>query len=299
MIRRRRCPRAVAAMLALTLASLPETASAQGSPQIRCRAIGTTRPLADVREASGAALGRRAAGVIWTHNDSGEPIIVGIDSAGAVRTRAWVAGAQVVNWEDVAVGPCPTGTCLYIGDIGDNATRRREIVVYRVTEPRPGDQSTGTAEAFRATYPGGARDAEALFVARDGGVFIVSKGERGPIALYRFPMPLRSGVPMRLQRVATLAAGPAPRAGRVTGASISPDDRWIVLRTLTSLSFYRADRLMRGVATRPITVDIRAAREVQGEGVALADDGTVYLVGEGGGPRRPGTFARMKCEMPK
>ena len=36
-------------------------------------------------------------------------------------------------------------------------------------------------------------------------------------------------------------------------------------------------------------------REPQGEGVAFADETTLYLVGEGGGKGRPGTLARMTC----
>lgn len=264
-----------------------------------CRVVGAVAPLPTLREASGAALGRRTQGVIWTHNDSGEPVITALDTTGAVQARMWVAAARLVDWEDIAVGPCPTGSCVYVADIGDNAAKRSDITVYRFTEPALRDQSTRDAEVFRGVYPArAAQDAEALFVTPDGAVYVVTKGESAAIGLYRFPMPLRTGLPMQLEKVATLSAAKVPRPQRVTGAAISPDGKWVVLRRLTSLAFYRTERLTQGNVARPIVIDVSGARERQGEGVALANDGNVYLLGEGGGKGRPGSFVRLKCELP-
>lgn len=264
-----------------------------------CRVVGQPASLPSLREASGAALGRRTPGILWTHNDSGEPVITALDTSGAVRARMWVAGAQLVDWEDIAVGPCPTGSCVYVADIGDNAAKRSGITVYRFTEPGLRDQSTRDAEAFRGSYPGrAAHDAEALFVTADGGVYVVTKGETAGIGLYRFPMPLRTGLPMQLEKVATLSTARVPRPQRITGAALSPDGRWVVLRRMASLALYRTERLTQGNAARPVLFDLGGAREQQGEGVALANDGTVYLLGEGGGKGRPGTFVRLKCELP-
>lgn len=266
----------------------------------RCRVVGAAR-LPTVRESSGAAVARRTPGVIWTHDDSGEPAIVALDSTGVVRARVRVSGARMVDWEDIAVGPCPTGFCLYVADIGDNAAARREIVVYRIPEPSPQDRSTRQAEAFRATYPDGARDAEAIIVTAADSLFVVAKGDNGPVALYQFSTPLRTGIATRLKKVATLATK-VSKSQWITGASVSPDGRWVVLRTPASLLFYRAERLTKGVVTDPLVFDIRDLREPQGEGVALRSDGTVYLTGEGGGGGgargRPGTFAAVRCQLP-
>jgi hypothetical protein len=41
--------------------------------------------------------------------------------------------------------------------------------------------------------------------------------------------------------------------------------------------------------------ELKAVGEAQGEGLAVAADGTIYLAGEGGGQSQPGTFARLAC----
>jgi hypothetical protein len=288
-VRSRACAGAIA--LAALGCDLPAQAAS-------CRMAGTRALIPALREASGAAVGRRASGVLWSHNDGGEPVILALDTLGAVRATLWVAAAQVVNWEDIGIGPCPTGSCLYVADIGDNSAKRREIVVYRFTEPALQDKSTRDAEAFRAVYPAGAHDAEAIFVAPDGSVYVVTKGSTGGIVLFRFPMPLRTGLSMRLEQVATIAPKRVGRSRWVTGAATSPDGQWIVLRSPGALAFYRAERLTKGIVSQPLVVDIRGAREIQGEGVAMGANGAVYLLGEGGGKGRPGTFNRLQCRLP-
>ncbi|HYJ80049.1 MAG TPA: hypothetical protein VEW03_10630 [Longimicrobiaceae bacterium] len=253
---------------------------------------------AQVHEASGVAVSRSTPGVVWVHNDSGEPQLLAVAADGASRGLVRVTGAAVEDWEDVASGPCAAGSCLYVADIGDNQARRQRITVYRVPEPAPGATTSAAAEALHATYPDGPQDAEALFVTQDGGVFVVTKGETGPIALYRFPQPLTPGAVARLERVVELGPADPRRAGRVTGAAASPDGRWVALRGLHSVAFYRAAELLAGRRSEPVRVDLTGAKEAQGEGVALAADGTLYLVSEGGRRRDPATLTRAECTLP-
>ena len=65
-----------------------------------------------------------------------------------------LAGADAVDWEDIAA----QDGVLYVGDIGDNAARRPEIVVYRLSEPG----AAGDVEAERLVlhYADGPHDAE-------------------------------------------------------------------------------------------------------------------------------------------
>jgi hypothetical protein len=268
---------------------------------VPCTATGGLTALDQLPEASGLALSRRTRGLLWSHNDSGAPVVLAVDTAGAVKGRVAVTGAGVVDWEDVEVGACASGPCLYVADIGDNRAVRRQITVYRVPEPQPGDTATAAAEAFHARYPDGPQDAEALLVTGAGELLIATKGETGPSALYRFPKPLRAGATATLERLAALDLGPRADGrrrsrARITDGAVSPDGQWAALRTHDAVVFYRAADLAAGRPREVFRAPLTALRERQGEGLALAGDGEVYLCGEGGGRR--GTFARLRCTLP-
>ena len=103
---------------------------------------------------------------------------------------------------------------------------------------------------------------------------------------------------MKLERV----GGGTPKAddaSRITDGSVSPDDEWVVLRSRTNLTFYRAADLLKGQWRAASTVPLGWLTEPQGEGVAVGSDHTLVLTSEGGGKRRPGTFARFACAPPR
>lgn len=266
---------------------------------VACRVDASAVALpASVHESSGLALGG-GGDALWTHNDSGDPELHLVGMDGAPRGEVRVAGATVEDWEDVAAGPCPGGgRCLLVGDIGDNQARRPRITLYRVPEPAAGDAQSRPAEALHAVYPDGPRDAEAMFVLPDGGVYVVSKGETGPIVLYRLPRTARPGAQSRLERVAELRAGPVDRPDRITGAAASPDGQWIVMRTLRWLAFYRAGGLAGGDLGAPLTYDLRPLNEPQGEGVEWGRNNVLYLSSEGGKKETPASVSRLTCTLP-
>lgn len=268
----------------------------RGSTGESCRIAATLSRLSGLPEASGITVSRRTPGVLWSVIDSGLPMLYALDSErGALLGRVRVAGADVQDWEDVSVGRCPAGTCLYIADIGDNNATRSDIIVYRVAEPEPKAVATEPAESFHAIYPDGPHDAEALFVTPEGRLFIVTKGDAGPIALYRFPVDLRAGARVRLERVSALPIARAKGEGpiRVTDAETSPDGRWVAVRTHDAVLFYDTSNLISGSPREAFRADVKSLREPQGEGVAMSSAGDVYLVGESGGA--VGTFARLSC----
>ena len=286
---------AVAALALGSVLSQGQSATAPG-----CQPSGPIIRVNDLPEGSGVAASRRTPGVFWAHNDSGDPVLFALDSQGAVKGRVRVSGAQVDDWEDIAVGACPQGTCLYVGDIGDNNGRRKHVTIYRVPEPSPGDSATANAEAFQASYPGGPHDAESLFVTADSRVFIVTKGSPGVVALYRFPSELASGRVMQLERVGEPVAGENVKPeDRPTAADISPDGRWIAIRTTKRVAFYAAADLTAGRWREAFRTDLTSIGEPRGEGVTFADGSTLILVGESASVlKRPGTFARLTCRMP-
>jgi hypothetical protein len=253
------------------------------------------RRLADVHEASGLTASRRARDVLWTHNDSGEPMLYAISTDGTLRGRVRVAGARLDDWEDISAGPCPEGDCLFIADIGDNKEERANITIYRVPEPAPDARTTAPAIAIDAAYPDGSHDAEALFVGPDDALYVITKGEGSPISIYRVPAAAGDGV-RRLERVATLGRE-SRRHQRITDADATPDAEWVALRTLESVEFHRTRSLLDGKLEKAIEVDVKTIGEPQGEGVTILPDGTVYLASEGGDGLRGGTLARLSCKL--
>lgn len=283
----------VLVMVAATSSSPLVVARQRETPQ--CQPTGPLAQLAGLSEASGLAVSRRTPGRLWTHNDSGEPVVFSIDARGTITGQVRLSGAAVEDWEAIAVGPCGDTSCLYVGDIGDNEARRSRITVYALPEPAAASGSASVADVFHARYPDGAHDAETLLVGGDGRLYVVTKGETGPVAIYRFPPKLQSGATMTLERVGAAPSGKPDADSRITDGSVSPDGQWAALRTRSTLTFYRAADLLNGEWRAAQRLEVTSLNEPQGEGVALGPDNVVFLAGEGGGKKRPGSFAHFTC----
>jgi hypothetical protein len=242
-------------------------------------------------ESSGVAVSRAQRGVIWTHNDSGDgPFIYATDTAGADRGALRVTGAAALDWEDMALGPCPggPGECLYLADTGDNYEQRPWVTVYAIPEPGVpgGPADTGRASAPAAvlhlTYPGGPADVEAVYVGRDTAVYLVTKGRTDGVRLHRVRREAwNAGGVARAELVQRLPITPDGRAGRqVTGAALSPDGTRVVVRTYAELYLF-------GVAPdgrlQPNPAVCWLGRlESQGEAVDFLDAATLVLTTEAG-----------------
>jgi hypothetical protein len=273
--------------------------SAGAEPAWECRLTKPEVTLGThVREASGAALDRRAPGLFWTHGDSDTPpVLFGMGVNGELLARARVTGAANRDWEDMAIGPCPGGTCVYVADIGNNDAVERDLVLYRAPVPAVADTATPPAEEFRARFPDHGRDAEALFVMPQGDVYLVTKGRSDPVELWRWPTPLRAGR-VELERVRELAPRVQQLGDMVTGAGASPDGRWVAVRTYGRLAIYRAADLL-GTGGPAYTLDLAPLGESWGEAVALDSDGTLLLVSEGRDRTTGSRAAWLQCALPQ
>ncbi len=253
-----------------------------------------------LKETSGLTRGVLDSTLLWTHNDGGNPATLYAlhGDARLARTVA-VAGASNADWEDIAAAPCPDGRpCLFIADIGDNIARRKAITIYRIAEPPAGATRTEPATALLATYPGGARDAEALFALPSGDLYVVTKGRSGPIELFE----LQQGAAGRiteLRLVRQLLPRPATNDDRVTGAAASPDGEWVGVRTYRTLRVYRTADLVGQASTPPAAeFDLGMLKEKQGEGLWLGNDGTAWLTSEGSGLTAP-KMSAVRCRLPE
>ncbi len=246
-------------------------------------------------ESSGVAVSRAHPGVLWSHNDSGDgPYLYATDLTGADRGRVLVSGAENEDWEDMALGPCPTrpGTCVYLADTGDNLERRTTVTVYAVPEPDPpvGPADTlgvtAAAAALRFHYPDGAHDVEAIYVSPiDTALYLVSKGRSGPIRLYRLPRSAWTEGEATATLVERLPITPDLSAGRwVTGAAMRADGARVAIRTYTEVYFFTP---MAGGALTPLGRPCSVlGLEPQGEALAFLEDGALVLTSEAArGPR--------------
>lgn len=191
-------------------------------------------------ELSGIVESRAQPGIFFVHNDSGDSArFFAIDRGGALRATFVLRGVTAVDWEDIAIGPCPAGTCLYLGDIGDNDGVRPGYALYRVAQPTVADGTVADRELpwerFSFTYPDGRHNSEALAIRPDtGDVYVFTKVTTLPSVIYRFPQPLRVDASMTLTRVGELAL-PAGSSGLVTGADIHPCAPRLLVRTYDRL----------------------------------------------------------------
>jgi hypothetical protein len=257
--------------------------------------------LADARitESSGLAASRTTPGVLWTHNDSGDgPYLFAIDRKGNTLARYRVPKADNVDWEDIAIATGADGkSILYIGDIGDNHSRRSDTAVYRVAEPvvdttkTMQELKTGACEKLPYRYPDGPHDAETLMVSpKTGEIFIVTKVPSGESGVYSFPMPLKPGVTVTLNRLVTITFKAVYFKGKLaqsetlaTAGDIAPDGRSLVIRTyLTGYEWKIApgQSVAEALKGAPILFSLPLTR--QGEAICYSADGkSLYIDSEG------------------
>jgi hypothetical protein len=228
-------------------------------------------------EASGLAASVRHPGIFWTHNDSGDRArVFALRDDGSLAAELALEGVTATDIEDVAVGPCGEGSCVFVADIGDNRAERPEVALHRFPEPEALTSGSVRVQTTRFRYEDGPRNAETLLVEpRSGDVFVVSKTKQGPSALYRLP----SG-----GGVATREGGVTPPLGsnQITAGSFARSGARLALRTYTHAFLYEvAPGASLAVAlARPPCV-IPAPEEPQGEALAFTESGAIRFLSEG------------------
>jgi hypothetical protein len=246
-----------------------------------------------LREVSGIVASQRHPGVYWVHNDSGDTArIFAVRPTGEVLGEYAIDGANAVDWEDIAVAPCAdgTGSCIVIGDVGDNSMARTSVDLYRVREPEVIESSANLrATRFRVRYPSGAMNCEAIVVDRRDGssALLIEKREPGAIRLVRVDLTGMGGDRMGEE------LGTIPGFGAlVTAADMHPCSPTILVRTYASAWEMRgspADSLAQ-IASNA-RVERPTAAEVQGEAIGYTFDGRGYLsTSEGLGTLITGVF---------
>ena len=210
-----------------------------------------------IRESSGIVASRRHPGVYWTMNDSGNaPRLYAIDATGESLGAVTLTGARNADWEDIAADGRGR---LYVGDIGDNARRRRSLTIYALSEPDPRTTARAAVErTFRFRYPKGHGpfDCEAMFV-RGGWAYLITK-ETHTARLYRVRLDSRDG-----RTVDAEYLGPLPKASRITAADVSADGRHIAALSYLKVYVYDLPEALEKLAGATTAPGTRPAGPVQ------------------------------------
>jgi len=253
-------------------------------------------------EASGLVASRAHPGILYSHNDSGDTArVIAFDDQGTLVAQLNLTGATHTDWEDIALGPCPQGSCIYVGDIGDNVLGRTTKTIYRFPEPVlvPGQAATTIAvtavEAFPFSYPLGVdrfHNAETLLVHPiTGEMYVVTKENPGtPSVVFEFPLPLTAGTTATLSKLATLPF-PAGTDPDISGGDIDPCGTSVLLRVgsvrayvLTPTSGQSFDSAFTTTGPLAQIRTVPLANEANGEAISWDATGTGYFtVGEGTG----------------
>ena len=139
---------------------------------------------ASIPESSGLVASKKNAGVLWTHNDSGNAatlFAVSAKDAHLIATYT-ITGASNIDWEDIALD-ATTGDVV-VADIGDNNAVRNNLGFYRIPEPTVSESAKGLTGSIAGTrtaiaYPDGAHNAESFVIdAAHNEAYVFTKGDK-------------------------------------------------------------------------------------------------------------------------
>lgn len=235
----------------------------------------------DLLEISGVAASRVNPGILYIHNDSGNPNQVYLTNGnGDNEGTLTLTSVGNRDWEDIAVGPGPVPgkNYIYVGDIGDNDSKYPSVFVYRFPEPDltgkilPVTINIDSLDIIELKYPDGPRNAETLMVdplTRD--ICIASKESNiSKVYLARYPQSTKTSAVMT--PVVQLYMDKA------TAGDISPDGSEILLRNNGQIWYWKlpaGSSISAGLLTAP-QIAPYANNEPQGEGICFAADNSGY-----------------------
>lgn len=231
-------------------------------------------------EVSGIVASEEYADLLWAHNDSGDDAtLYSINMSGKLE-RSFRLPRQAHDWEDIALLSRPNKRAMiYIADTGDNWNRRTTgVVIHRFKEPQfpyakdaSGDRSAkvNKVESMHLTFPDGPHDTEALLVDPwTAEVVVLTKTKLGWPQIFSVDE-FSSQATLHYEGAIT-----AQSAGRtlffVTGADVSADGHWIVVRTYTGVYlFYRGPEQSLSDALKTRACLLSSPPEMQSEAIAF------------------------------
>lgn len=212
---------------------------------------------AELDEVSGLAASHRHADTLWMLNDGGnEARVYAVGHRGGKIATLDIVGVDNTDWEDIATFELDGRHYLLIADTGDNGGLRKTLQLHVVPEPDAlADATVAPAWSIVFSWPGGARDCEAVAVDAAGNQVLLISKKRQPPEL--FALPLRpvagddDGEPLVATRLGELAGVPqgdeeevranpemARLRSQVTAADIARDRHAMAVLTYRDVLIY-------------------------------------------------------------
>ena len=208
-----------------------------------------------INEASGIASSKINPELIWVHNDSGDMArvyAIGLDGSylGVLRLPGIIAR----DWEDMSLGPGPEDDTdyIYIGDIGDNFSKKNKKRIYRFKEPKlyidslsiPFNIKINNVDKITFTYPENKSDSETLMIdplTRD--IHIITKRESSPY-IYTLPYPQSTSATIVADFTGNLTISPKQpylMSDMIVAGDISRDGSMILIKTYYQIILINRD----------------------------------------------------------
>jgi hypothetical protein len=257
----------------------------------------------DLAELSGLAIGHQNPQLIFAHNDRARAVVFVLDRQGGVKARLSLENAMPTDVEDIAIAACAKDSrdsCVYLADIGDNASQRSEIAVLRFAEPAlpASDAVTMLSPMFtrlRFRYEDGAHNAEGFMVdPATARMYVVTKLMDGGVSsVYRLDEGASADAVGTAVKVAAL---PVPMSSdmSISAAAAQPCGGGFVVRTYNTIYEFRIPVGMpfeQAFSVAPVT--IAAPTENQSEAIDYLPDGRGLVTsGEGASA----AIFEMRCE---
>ncbi|HVV87167.1 MAG TPA: hypothetical protein VHE35_29205 [Kofleriaceae bacterium] len=271
-----------------------------------------------VNELSGIAASKKYDDVYYVQDDDPVPFdgldvsVHAIDDTGALIASWQLDGARVGNLEDIAVGPCPQGTCVYTGDIGNNSGDASPYPIYRFPEPAidrnapPASSLISDYETIWVEYPdGGPHDCEAMAVRPDtGDIYLIEKKTGSTAGVFHVPpwpaaAATGSSPTLTMTKVADLSLvpdGTTPEDQLVTGADFHPCEPRMLVHTYSHAYEYTLPAGATDFEDIFRTAPVKVRNPGGSESIGYLWDGNGYLsVPEGQNP--PLTVVRCAPDL--
>lgn len=266
----------------LLLSLLIASCSDKQSDADNCQVFLPAQRLAELtdkklEEVSGIASSSANPGLLWAHNDSGNPAAIYlINKQLEIKLECRLGDIRNRDWEDIAVGPGPDPgkRYVYVADIGDNNAKHDVKYIYRFEEPLASvqaDKITLTEfDTIAFTLEDGKKDTEAIMIHPEtNDIYLVSKREK-PVYIYQLSSPFSTTETLIAKRLLSLPLT------QIVSAGFSPDGQEIVMKNYDEIYYWQVGQQSVEAALSDQPVRLCYSEEPQGESIAFNTDGSGF-----------------------